>query len=36
MRMVVVLKLNRDNGGDPIDSGKFKNFFLITNEMFLH
>ena len=26
----------QDNGGDPVDTGKFKNFFLSTNEMFLH
>ena len=29
-------EIEHDTGGDPMDSGKFKNFFLITNETFLH
>ena len=24
-------EIEHDNSGDPMDSGKFKNFFLITN-----
>ena len=29
-------EIEQDNGGDPMVSGKFKNFFLSTNQMFLH